>query len=133
MIYITNSKGDGSPCERVYEGKVMKWYYCGSERELFDSLLNLLRGDRGFVILNVYGKPIPIPDDPEDFVVRERVREFKGVAYNVKRLDELIRRSSKFELKGRRLVSAKLYEVVSAEEILRLGIRILEPFELPLV
>ena len=42
MIYITDAKGDGRPCLKVYEGKVIKWYYCKSEEDLFSPFINLL-------------------------------------------------------------------------------------------
>ncbi|MGC9105404.1 MAG: hypothetical protein ACP5HQ_03135 [Thermoprotei archaeon] len=69
---------------------------------------------------------------PDDFVIKERVREFKGVVYNAKGVNALIRASSRLELRGR-VVRAKLRREVNAEEVIRLGVRILEPFRLPAV
>lgn len=130
MIYITTSRADGSPCERVYEGTRYAWYYCKDEKELFASLLNLVSRDRGFKIYNVYGVEIWIPNDPEKFEVREKVREIVGVAGDPKRATSLIGRSYEFSLKGRK-VKARFREEVPLEEVLRASVVVLEPLVMP--
>ena len=132
MMYITDSKADGSPCVKVYEGKVMKWYYCKDEGELFSSLINLLKGDKGFRIYNVYGKRIYIPENPEDFIVREVLDSFEGIIYNLKVITTLMKMSREVEWK-RGLVKVRLKDKTNAEEILKLGIRIIKPLKLPAI
>ena len=130
MIYITTSKADGSPCERVYEGTKFAWYYCKDEKELFASLLNLVSRDRGFKIYNVYGVEIWIPNDPERFYVEGEVREIVGIAGDPKRAVRLISKSCEFTLRGRR-VKARFREEVPLEEVLRAGVIVLEPLVMP--
>ena len=130
MIYITTSKADGSPCERVYEGTRFVWYYCRDEKELFASLLNLVSRDRGFKIYNVYGVEIWIPNDPKRFKVEGKVREIVGIAGDPKRTVRLISKSCEFTLRGRR-VKARFREEVPLEEVLRAGVIVLEPLVMP--
>mgnify|MGYP001770657131 CR=1 FL=1 len=127
MIYITTSKADGSPCERVYEGTKYTWYYCRTEEELVRSLLNLALADSGFKVYNVYGREFP---GPEGFTVGETLWELRGFAGDPKRALKLAKLSAEFRLKGRR-VEAKFYRGVPAEEVLKAGIIVLEPFVLP--
>ncbi|MEM1627590.1 MAG: hypothetical protein QXV69_10105 [Sulfolobaceae archaeon] len=130
MIYITDSKGEGRPCVKVYEGRVLKWYYCKNEDELFSSLINLLKSEKNFRIYNVYGKKIYIPNNPKDFIVNEELQNFKGITYNLSSILLLTRISKKIRWK-RGIITAELKEKVNAEEILKLGIRIIEPVKLP--
>ncbi|PSN84800.1 hypothetical protein B9Q03_12870 [Candidatus Marsarchaeota G2 archaeon OSP_D] len=130
MIYITDSKGEGSPCLKVYDGNVLKWYYCNDERELFSSLINLLKGEKNFRIYNVYGKRIYIPHEPREFVVKEGLEEFEGVIYDLSKVLTLIKISKEVNL-HKRFVKVKLKDKVNAEEILKLGIRIVKPIQLP--
>ena len=132
MMYLTDSKGDGSPCIKVYEGKVMKWYYCKDEKELFSSLINLLKGDKGFRIFNVYGKRIYIPENPEDFIVKEILDNFEGIVYNSEVIIPLVKMSRELVWK-RGVVRVKLKEKTSAEEVLKLGVRIVKPIKLPVI
>ncbi|BDB98563.1 hypothetical protein [Saccharolobus caldissimus] len=130
MIYITDAKGDGRPCLKVYEGKVMKWYYCESEDDLFSSFINLLKYDKNFRIYNVYGKKVYIPNDPELFKVKEELEEFEGIIYNLSQLSLLIKISK--EINGnRKKVKVKLKNKMNAEEVLKLGVKIMKPVELP--
>ena len=127
MIYITTSKADGSPCERVYEGTKYAWYYCRDEESLVKSLMNLALADSGFKVYNAYGQEFP---GIEGFRVKESVREFRGFAGDPRRALGLIDLSEEFKLKGR-LVEARFYREVPVEEVLRAGVIILEPFVLP--
>jgi hypothetical protein len=130
LIYITNSKGDGRPCVKVYEGRSIKWYYCESEVDLLNSFINLLKYDKKFLIFNVYGRRIYIPEDPKLFEVREELEEFEGVVYNLTQLLPLIKMCKEIH-EYRRRVKVKLKSKVNAEEILKLGIKIINPIELP--
>ncbi|AWS00440.1 hypothetical protein [Metallosphaera hakonensis] len=130
MIYITDAKGEGEPCVKVYDGRVMSWYYCKDKNELFSSFINLLRYDNNFKIYNVYGKYIHIPDRPEMFEVTEILDEFQGIIYDLSQLLSLSMISDKL-VWNRRKVRAKLRTKTNAEEILRLGIRVISPIELP--
>ena len=130
MIYITTSKADGSPCERVYEGTKFAWYYCRDEKELFSSLLNLVSRDKGFKIYNVYGVEIWIPNDPRRFMVEGKVKEIVGIAGDPKKAIRLISRSYELSLKGR-IVKARFREEVPLEEVLRAGVIVIEPLVMP--
>ena len=130
MIYITTSKADGSPCERIYEGTKFVWYYCRDEKELFSSLLNLVSRDKGFKIYNVYGVEIWIPNDPRRFMVEGKVKEIVGIAGDPKKAIRLISRSYELSLKGR-IVKARFREEVPLEEVLRAGVIVIEPLVMP--
>ena len=139
MIYLTNSDGDPSPCQKVQDFK-LKWVFCNDALSLYQSLLNLITtSSKKFSVFNVYGKLIEIPNDPEEFRVRESVRTFKGllpkenlkeVVYSQKFRKIIIKRSRNpkfFVLVG------DLKSEENAEEILKFGIRIIEPIKLPIL
>lgn len=135
-MYLTDFKGDIEPCVKVYEGKKLSWYFCEGEKELFQSLLNLIKVNKKPRIYNVYGREIYIPNDPEDFKVREEVENFKGIIFSYSQIVPLIpyiSQASIINSKNRKLVKVKLKGRLNAEEVLKLGIQILEPVVLPMV
>lgn len=134
MIYITDSKGNGEPCKNVYIGKRYSWYYCMNNKELFDSLINLLRNDSEFRIFNVYGKQIIIPNNPNDFKIVDYIKEFTGLISDTKNLNyllkSLIKVSNKIIIRGNK-IEVSMKNTINAEEILRYGVRIFKPIILP--
>jgi len=130
VIYITDTTSGGEPCILVYVGKKMRWYYCRTEEELFISLIHLLNANKKFDIFNVYGKRIYIPNNPEEFRVKDELEEFEGILYNLPDIRSLIEISRELTW-NKKKVNVKLRNKVNAEEILKMGIRIIKPVKLP--
>lgn len=137
MIYLTNSDGDPSPCQKVLDFK-LKWVFCNDTYSFYQSLLNLIgTSSKKFSIFNVYGKLVKIPNDPEEFKVRESVKTFKGLVLK-ENLEEVVSSQKFRKILVNRSRNPKFFVLVgdlkreeNAEEILRLGIRIVEPIKLP--
>lgn len=137
MIYLTNSDGDPSPCQKLLDFK-LKWVFCNDIYSFYQSVLNLITtSSKKFSIFNVYGKLIEIPNDPEEFRVKESVKTFKGLILKEK-LGDVInsRKFRKIIIKRSRnprffVLIGDLKREENAEEILKLGIRIVEPIKLP--
>jgi len=137
MIYITNSDGDPSPCQKVLDYR-LKWIFCKDTYSFYLSLLNLLTtSSKRFSVFNVYGNLIKIPNDPEEFKVRESLKEFKGVVQK-DILREIVSSQMFRKVIVKRSKNPKVWVIVAelkheenAEEILKLGIRIVEPIKLP--
>jgi hypothetical protein len=131
MIYITDSKSNGDPCEKVYQGNKYSWYYCKDKSSLFASFINLLKNNTAnFKIINPYGKSILIPNNPSDFEIVDTIEEFVGIINDIKNINYLIQISKSIKIKNK-FVKARLKTKINAEEILRLGIRIYKPIILP--
>ncbi|MDT7902325.1 MAG: hypothetical protein RRE78_10690 [Acidianus sp.] len=130
MIYITTSKAEGKPCEKVYSDGRVSWYYCQNEEELFASLLNLISVDPNPKIYNVYGKRIYIPNDAKFFEVKEKFSEAEGIVQNYIQILKLMSISKELKVK-RNVFKAKFAREVNAEDLLKLGIRIEKPIRLP--
>lgn len=130
MIYITTSKAEGKPCEKVYSDGRVSWYYCQNEEELFASLLNLISVDPNPKIYNVYGKRIYIPNDAKFFEVKEKFSEVEGIVQNYIQILKLMSISKELKVK-RNVFKAKFTREVNAEDLLKLGIRIEKPIRLP--
>jgi hypothetical protein len=130
MIYITTSKAEGKPCEKVYSDERVSWYYCQNEEELFASLLNLISVDPNPKIYNVYGKRIYIPNDAKFFEVKEKFSEVEGIVQNYIQILKLMSISKELKVK-RNVFKAKFTREVNAEDLLKLGIRIEKPIRLP--
>ena len=64
------------------------------------------------------------------FKVKEELEEFEGIIYNLSQLCLLIKISKK--IKGnRKKIKVKLKNKMNAEEVLKLGVKITKPVELP--
>jgi len=130
MIYITTSKAEGRPCEKVYSNGRVSWYYCQNEEELFTSLLNLISVDANPKIYNVYGRRIYVPNDAKFFEVKEKFSEAQGIVQNYIQILKLISISKELKVK-RNIFKAKFKIEINAEDLLKLGIRIEKPTRLP--
>jgi len=137
MIYITNSDGDPSPCQKVLDYR-LKWVFCKDTYSFYLSLLNLITtSSKRFSVFNVYGKLIKIPNNPEEFKVRESLKEFKGVVQK-DILGEIVSSQMFRKVIVKRSKNPKVWVIIAelkheenAEEILKFGIRIVEPIKLP--
>jgi len=137
MIYITNSDGDPSPCQKVLDSR-LRWVFCEDTYTFYQSLLNLIStSSKKFSVFNAYGKVIKIPNDPEEFRVRESVKTFKGLVLK-ENLGGVVSSQKFRKMVVKRSRNPKFFVLIgdlkheeNAEEILKLGIRIIEPVKLP--
>ncbi len=135
MIVITNVDGPEGPCTKIHEGK-FRWYKCEDEAKLFVFLISLLNVSTSAPrIFNVYGKEIIIPNNGKYFIVEEKVKEFRGMVFDIKSLNELLKMNIvKMKFKKNKnvgIVEAELKEEINVEDIISLNIKLVEPFDLP--